>query len=89
MQFPFHATTFLPFFSRFLYKLRNYMCMPGVQTYLLSAVDEFPSHHSVIASLPSFYIQKYFCIFLTKLLDSFPFMLYIVDTKKKGMIPMK
>lgn len=34
-------------------------------------------------------IRKTFCIFLTKPLDNISFMLYIVDTKKKGMIPMK
>ena len=34
-------------------------------------------------------LEKIFCIFLTKPLDNISFMLYIVDTKKKGMIPMK
>lgn len=89
MHFPFHATTFLRFFLRFLYNLRSLLCISSVQTYAHSAVDEYPSCVSVIASFPSTSAKKIFCIFLTKPLDRFSFLLYIVDTKKKGMIPMK
>ena len=89
MHFPFHATTFLRFFLRFLYNLRSFLCISSAQTYAHSAADEYPSYASVIAIFPSIRDKKYFCIFLTKPLDRFSFLLYIVDTKKKGMIPMK
>ena len=89
MHFPFHATTFSRFFVAFLYKLRIRLCIPSAHKYVFGALDAYPSTVSVIAGFPSQILEKIFCIFLTKPLDNISFMLYIVDTKKKGMIPMK
>ena len=81
--------TFSQFLWRFLYKLRKGLFSSKGHSYAPEAPDEFPSSSPVIASFLSRGPKKYFYIFLTKPLDSFSFMLYIVDTKKKGMIPMK
>ena len=63
MQFPFHATTFLCIFLRFLYNLRSVMFALHVHSFALGAIDEYPSCLAVIARIPSFPPGNFFAFF--------------------------
>ena len=82
-------TTFHGKKRRFLSKLRSNLYICGEHLCLRQSIDEFLAGVSVIEGNLSQNVQKDFCTFSLKPIDKIAVSLYIVDTKKKGVIPVK
>lgn len=82
-------TTFCREFGRFLWKMCRYLCSHWEQMCACCGTGEIPARLAVIAGIHSQFIFKNICAFFIKPIDKSVELLYIVDTNKKGVIPVK